>query len=147
MAGTTVVAPIWRRKSECLTEETPLHEIAKLLEKHHIKRVPVVRDKKLVGIISRANLLHELVTAGAGRTDPSSFDDQTIRDSLMKTLSEEAHLSIAWINATVRDGVVQLWGLVYEIGEREAAQVAAENTPGVKSVENHLGHIPRWAWT
>jgi len=122
-----------------VTEDTPLYEIAGLLEKHHVKRVPVARDGRLIGIVSRANLLHGFAAKEAESTGPSSSDDQTIRENLLHTLAKEAGLDMALINVIVNDGVVQLWGLVGSGTEKKAAQVSAENTPGVKRVENHLG--------
>jgi CBS domain-containing protein len=125
-----------------VTEDTPLYEIAGLLEKHHIKRVPVARDGRLIGIVSRANLLHGLAAKGRESTGPSSSDDQTIREKLLRELSKEAGLNTALINVIVSNGVVQLWGLVGSDTEKKAAQVSAENTPGVRAVENHLGQAP-----
>lgn len=125
-----------------VNENAPLSEIAGLLEMHHIKRVPVTRDGRLVGIVSRANLLHGLATEGAEDASPGSNDDQIIRETLLLELSKEAALDTALINVIVRDGVVQLWGLVGSSLERKAAQIAAENTGGVKAVENHLGQVP-----
>lgn len=125
-----------------VAEETPLQKIAGLLEKHHVKRVPVIRDGRLVGIVSRANLLHGLAAGGTESANPSSFDDQAIRGKLLHVLSEETGLNTASINVIVNDGVVQLWGLVGSTSEKKAAQIAAENTPGVKSIENHLGQVP-----
>jgi CBS domain-containing protein len=129
-----------------VAEDTPLYEIAGLLEKHHIKRVPVTRDGRLIGIVSRANLLHGLAAKGVESTGSSSSDDQTIREKLLHTLSKEAGLNTATINVIVDDGAVQLWGLVSSGTEKKAAQVSAENTPGVKAVENHLGQAPIGAW-
>ncbi len=125
-----------------VTEETPLYEIAGLLEKHHVKRVPVTRDGRLIGIVSRANLLHGFAAKEARTTGPGSSDDQTIRENLLHTLAKEAGLDMALINVIVNDGVVQLWGLVGSGTEKKAAQVSAENTAGVKRVENHLGQAP-----
>lgn len=129
-----------------VTEDTPLHEIAGLLERHHIKRVPVTRDGRLVGIVSRANLLHGLAAKGAESAHPSSSDDQTMREKLLHALSKEAALDTALINVVVNDGVVQLWGIVDSENEKKAAQIAAENTPGVRTVENHLWLAPPWIW-
>ncbi|MDJ0934673.1 MAG: CBS domain-containing protein [Kiloniellales bacterium] len=125
-----------------VTEETPLYEIAGLLEKHHVKRVPVTRDGRLIGIVSRANLLHGFAAKEARTTGPGSSDDQTIRENLLHTLAKEAGLDMALINVIVNDGVVQLWGLVGSGTEKKAAQVSAESTPGVKRVENNLGQAP-----
>ena len=123
--------------------DMPLHEIAATLERNHIKRVPVTDNNKLVGIVSRANLLHGL-TAGPVPEQSRSVDDRTIRDSLMHELSEEVGLVSGRINVTVHDGMVQLWGIVYSEKEKQAAELAATNTPGVRSVENFLGMIPPW---
>lgn len=125
-----------------VTEDTPLYEIAELLEKNHIKRVPVTRDGQLVGIVSRANVLHGLAATKAESPRPSSTDDQTIREKLLHVLSEEAGLDTALINVIVNKGVVQFWGLASSRAQIKAAQIAAENTPGVKSIENHLGQVP-----
>lgn len=127
-----------------VTEDTPLHEIARLLEKHHIKRVPVIRDGRLVGIVSRANLLHGLAAKRAESAGPGSSDDQAIREQLLKALYNDVGLDTAKINLIVNDGVVELWGFVDSGTEKKAAQIAAQNTPGVKTVENHLGKVPPW---
>lgn len=127
-------------------EDTPLQDVARLLETHHIKRIPIVRDGRLVGIISRANLLHGLVASGdkAGPTTPPG--DRAIRETLTHTLGEEVGLNTAMLNVIVAEGVVTLWGIVDSEAERQAAQIAAEQTPGVKSVENCLKQLPSAAW-
>ncbi len=125
----------------CIDEHEPLYRIAKILEKHRIKRVPVVRDGKLVGIVSRANLLR-----GFSATAPDvapNVDDREIRDAIRREIDENTGVMVEHINVIVADGEVQLWGLVETKEEKLAAQVAAENIPGVKSVENHLGYMPR----
>lgn len=128
-----------------IPKDMPLHEIAQLLERRRIKRVPVVDEGRLVGIVSRANLLHGLASQ---RSDPEKVvasDDATIRRKLLDAISEELGLNTGLINVVVNDGVVQLWGVVSSEAERKAAQVAAENVRGVKAVENNLGHVPLWA--
>ncbi|HEU01984.1 hypothetical protein LCGC14_0613510 [marine sediment metagenome] len=137
-------ADVMTRHVVAVAEDTPLREIAKLLEKHHIKRVPVMREGRLIGIVSRANLLHGLAAKGAD--GPSSSTDQLIREQLLHALSDEAGLNTALINVIVVDGTVQIWGIVDSANEKTAAQVAAENIAGVKSIENHLGQVPAWAW-
>jgi CBS-domain-containing membrane protein len=125
-------------------EDTPLYEIAGLLEKHHIKRAPVTRDDKLIGIVSRANLLHGLVAQGAEGGAAKLPDDKEIRDSLLKEISQAAGVDSTLINATVKDGVVQLWGNVQSETDKKAAEIAAECIPGVKSVENNIRLVPAW---
>lgn len=128
-----------------VSEDTLLYEIAQLLEKKRIKRVPVIRDGKLVGIVSRANLLHGLASQGSAAESSVSPDDATIRNKVLDEISGQLGLNTGLINVIVNDGVVQLWGVVSSETERKAAQVAAENVSGVKAVENNLGSVPPWA--
>lgn len=137
-------AEVMTRNPVTVTEDQPLHEIAALLEKHHIKRVPVTRDGKLVGLVSRANLLHGLTLRASSDAVERHADDRSIRDSLMHELSDEVGLVTGRINVTVNQGTVQLWGIVYSHAEQEAAELAARNTAGVKAVENYLGLVPPW---
>lgn len=137
-------ADVMTRDVITVTEDKPLHEIAALLERNHIKRVPVVRDRRLVGIISRANLLHGLATSGGGSGKRASASDRELREKVMKEMTEAAGVDARFINATVKDGVVQLWGVLYSATEQKAAEVAAQNVPGVKSVENNIGLVPPW---
>jgi CBS domain-containing protein len=137
-----------RRAHEIMTpdpitieEDMPLHKISRLLEKHHIKRVPVVKGGKLVGIVSRSNLLRGFSVAA---TEASvTADDREIREAILKEVDDNTGVMGDRINVMVADGKVQLWGLVENQQEKMAVQVAAENTVGVKAVENNLGFLPR----
>ena len=114
--------------------ETELREIARLLEEHRIKRVPVVEDGRLVGIVSRADLLRGLVTA---RIVPAATDPDAIRKDVLDRIAD-AGIGDLLLNVTVAEGVAHLWGSVNTEAERGAAKVAAENTPGVVEVVDHL---------
>jgi CBS domain-containing protein len=122
-----------------VSEDISLEEVATLLERRRIKRVPVVRDGKLVGIVSRANLLHGLV-AQWPRSDYSR-DDQKIRAVLIATL-EELGLAHHFVNVVVSNGTAQLWGVTQSESERDAVRIAAAATSGVKHVEDHLSVLP-----
>lgn len=130
--------------SELVTikEDTPLYKVAQTLEKHHIKRVPVVRDQQLVGIVSRANLLQGFAAVAAGVTESASETDQSLRDKVVHELLDKVGLTGGRINVIVSEGEVQIWGLVENATERKAAGVAAESIKGVKTVVNHLGVAP-----
>lgn len=137
-----------RRAHEIMTKDPitiagdmPLHKISRLLEKHHIKRVPVVQEGKLVGIVSRSNLLRGFsVTA----TEASvTADDREIREAILKEIDDNTGVLVDRINVMVSEGKVQLWGLVENHQEKMAVQVAAENAAGVKEVDNNLGFLPR----
>lgn len=122
-----------------VTEETPVSDIAELLEKHHIKRVPVLHDGRLVGIVSRANLLHGLIARKVPVT--SKADDKALRQAVLDELRETGVRFV--IDVVVSDGTVHLWGAVESGAEKEALQIAAENTAGVSSVVNHIGVFPQ----
>lgn len=125
-----------------VAENTPLHSIARLLEKHHIKRVPVVREGKLVGIVSRANLLQGIANAEVGPTQ-SPMDDRKVRDAIINEVEQQTGVQTGNISVIVDGGLVEIWGLVDSLEQKQAVTVAAENIPGVTRVENHLGMIPR----
>ena len=120
-------------------EETPLNEIAELLERHHIKRVPVLSDGRLVGIVSRANLLHGLANTIIAHHEPSAEKDRQLRHELMKILLEKHKLDTVLVNVTVSHGNVRLWGVVENAEQAATAETAAKSLLGVKSVKNHLG--------
>ena len=121
-----------------ITEDAPLDDVVHLMETRRIKRLPVMRNRKVVGIVSRADLLHAL--ASAAKSIPTGTStDVAIRERLMSELTKQP-----WapqLNATVRDGVVDLWGIVLAAHQREAAIVAAENTPGVNAVRSHVAWV------
>jgi CBS domain-containing protein len=130
------VADAMTRRVITASPETPLQEIATLLEKHSIKRVPIVENGQLVGIVSRANLVQALASAGRALDVPLS--DSTIRDKLLSHLKAQDWAHPGLLNVTVNDGVVDLWGIVDSESERKAIRVAAEATPGVRAVKDHL---------
>lgn len=142
-----------RRASEVMTrdvvtvaEDTPVSAIARLLEERRIKRVPVVGAGRLVGIVSRADLLRGLATWPTAPAAPSHPDDRAIRERPMHALQAEAWASPGAINVVVTAGVVHLWGLVSSEEEREAVRVMVGNVPGVRAVEDHLARVPAWAF-
>lgn len=122
--------------------DTSLAEIARLLERKHIKRVPVLDAGRLVGIVSRANLLHALANDIIEQHQPGAGEDRALRQRVVAALGKEPLLSALLVNATVNDGVVSLWGVVENDAQREAAERAAQGIDGVRSVDNHLGPAP-----
>jgi CBS domain-containing protein len=122
------------------TPETPLDEIAVLLERNSIKRVPIVLDGQLVGIVSRANLVQALAAMPAQLEIPLS--DSKIREELLSHLKRQPWANTHLFNVTVTDGVVSLWGIANSETESNGIRVAAEATPGVRAVNNHLARGP-----
>jgi CBS domain-containing protein len=120
-----------------ISEDTELEEIVEMMERYCIKRVPVVREGKLVGIVTRSNLMHAMVSMA--RTAPETQQsDVAIRDQLLGELKKQEWVPIAMSNVVVNGGVVDLWGAIIDERQRAALKVAAENIPGVKGVKDHL---------
>jgi CBS domain-containing protein len=116
--------------------DTPLHEIARALERYAIKRVPIVKDGQLVGIVSRANLIQAVAS---DRKKPEiSPSDAAIREKLLAHLQAQRWADTGLVNATVTDGVVDLWGVSNSDVEQKAIRIAAESIPGVVAVNDHL---------
>jgi CBS domain-containing protein len=117
--------------------ETPLGDITALLEKHRIKRVPVASNGKVVGIVSRANLIQALVNLNRAKTE-TSVDDLTLHSDILKQLRSKPWVDPSKISILVNNGNVELWGIVDSETEKNAIRVAVEVTPGVRQVANKL---------
>lgn len=131
---------VMTREPITVTEDTPLEEIAIVLERKAIKRVPVLRDGKLVGIVTRADLLHGLVARAAQAVKPAPAAPPT-REAVIAGI-RDADLSLDYVNVVVADDAVHLWGAVASVLQRDAIVLAAKRTPGVTRVENHLVVLP-----
>jgi CBS domain-containing protein len=115
------------------SEDTPASEIAALLETHRIKRLPIINDGKIVGIVSRSNLMQAL--ASCKLVEPKSKTDRSIRLELLDRLKQRQRWTdFGERNIIVQDGVVHLWGLISSDAERKALAALAEGIPGVVSV-------------
>jgi CBS domain-containing protein len=120
-----------------VAEETPLSEIAALFERKRIKRLPVIKDGKLVGIVSRSNLIQALASV-VGRIDQHDETDRQIRLELLSRLKEQSWTGFGDRNITVGNRVVHLWGLVGSEAERKALLALAEGVPGVSRVSDEM---------
>ena len=137
------VKDVMTREVATVSEEAELAEVAALLEARRIKRVPVVRDEKVVGIISRANLVRALGATKGAPPREGEADDRTIRAQHLAELGREEWARIWPEDIIVRDGVVHFWLSADEPEvKREALRVAAEGIPGVRRVEEHLVPTP-----
>jgi CBS domain-containing protein len=131
------VAEVMSNTVVSTTEDTPLGEIANLLEKHRIKRVPVLRDGKLIGIVSRSNLIQALASSHLpAASGEGASTDRGIRLELLDRISSQSWTGFGSRNVIVKDGIVHLWGLVASDQERKALVALAEDVPGVKSVSD-----------
>ena len=130
------VKDVMTRQVISAAPDTPLDEIARLLEKHSIKRVPIVQDGKVVGIVSRANLVQALASSGGDLE--VRLSDVEIRTQLLGHLKEQNWAHPGMLNVTVNNGVVDLWGISNSETEKKAIHVAAEAVAGVRGVNDHV---------
>ena len=130
------ISEVMTRDPITITEDTPLDEIVTSMETNGVKRLPVMNGTKLVGIVSRANLLQAVAGLARDIPDPTADDDH-IRSRIMAAVDKN-DWSPFGLNVIVRDGIVHLSGVITEERSRQAAIVAAENVAGVKKVHDHL---------
>jgi CBS domain-containing protein len=118
-----------------IDENDALEKVVELMERRRIKRLPVVRSGRMVGIVSRANLLHALASL-ARDTQAEAGPDWSIRNQILTTLGAQR-----WapnVNVVVKKGVAELWGCITDERERQGIIVAVENVAGVKGVHDHM---------
>ena len=130
------VSEIMTRDVVSVAEDTPLTEVVRLMERHRIKRVPVLRDGALIGIVSRADLLHALQRLLVAEPKTAA-SDETIRRHVLDELAQ-APWAPHGLTVDVANGVVTLDGVILDEQKRRALRVAAENVPGVKAVVDHI---------
>jgi CBS-domain-containing membrane protein len=118
------------------TEDMPLEELVRLMGRQNVNRVPVVRGDKLVGIVTRTDLLRAVASLARDVPDPTADDDH-IRSRVIASVEKNEWQPIQF-GVTVRDGIVHLSGMITDERFRQAAIVAAENVSGVKQVHDHL---------
>jgi CBS domain-containing protein len=137
------VKDIMTRDVVTVTEATDLGEVAALLEAKRIKRVPVTRDGKVIGIITRANLVRALASTKSTPPPQGEDDDRTIRARILAELGHEEWAKVWPEDIIVRDRVVHFWLSSDEPEEKkQALRVAAETIPGVRAVEEHVVPAP-----
>lgn len=137
------VGEVMTRDPVTANEGTTLEELVQAMEKYGVKRLPVMRGDQLVGIVTRANLLRAVAGLARDIPDPTADDDH-IRDRVTRALMATGWRPVG-LQVTVRDGVVDLHGIIIDERSRQAAVVAAENVAGVKGVHDHLCLVDTWS--
>jgi CBS domain-containing protein len=131
------VVDVMTREVITANPDTPLGDVAALLERNRIKRVPIVDGGKIVGLVSRADILRALASATKKLGALASVDDAALRKKVIDRLADEPWKPFM-LTVTVHDGTVDLWGLVDSADQKKAARLAAELTPGVRSVTDNI---------
>ena len=140
-ANTRRVSDVMTAKVVTATEDATLGELVELMERHGIKRIPIVRGRILAGVVSRSDLLRALLSREPHRPvlQPT---DKALRQAVVEALEHRPWTSKWPTNVFANDGVVHLWGFVDGEEVRKAYRVAAENVPGVRRVKDHLRALP-----
>jgi CBS domain-containing protein len=132
------VEDVMTRDPVAVSEGDDLAIMVELMERRRVKRLPVLRDGKMVGIVSRANLMRALVSLARSEEAPVG-GDQALRERLVGAFAQQP-----WaphVNIVVKDSVAELWGTITDERERQACIVTAENVAGVRAVHDHLTWI------
>lgn len=132
------VADVMTREVITATLDMPLREVAALLERNSIRRVPVVSGGKLVGIVTRTNLVQALATTHKEVKAATATSDSMIREELMSLLDAEPWIQSSRINVIVHDGTAELWGVVRSQTEKQGLRILVEAVSGVRSVHDNL---------
>lgn len=135
------VSDVMSKEVVTVDADAELSEVVEKMLEHKIKRLPVVLDDRVVGIISRADLLQALMSREP-RAPAEQRSDEQIRRDVTSAISKQAWSSAWPTNVVVSSGVVHLWGFVQSEATRKAYRVAAENVPGVRKVKNHIRSVP-----
>ena len=130
----------------CIAQDSPLEDVVEVMEKHRIKRLPVTADGKVIGVVSRADLLRALI-GRVRNAEPLASDDRTIRTAIMAALESQSWAPTTTLNVTVADRVVDIWGTITNEEERRGIRVIAENAPGVQAVHDHMVYIEPYTGT
>ena len=118
-------------------EDTTLRDVADVLDRNNLKRVPVVRDGALVGIITRGDLVRQLATVDRTH-EVTSDDDAGVQKALIEAIDRQPWLAPAYISATVDNGVVELWGFIGSEDQRKALHVLVQEVAGVREIKDKL---------
>lgn len=140
-AHSNIVADIMTREVVTASPDTPLYEIATLLETKMIKRVPIVENGQLVGIVSRANLIQAVASERKETVTPET--DAVVREQVLRSLKNQKWAHTTLLNATAADGVVDLWGFVNSEQERKAIRLLVESNPSVREIRDNMTLRPR----
>ena len=134
------VADVMTREVVTVGPEAELDEVVAAMERHHIKRVPVVQDGKLLGIVSRVNLLRAFgsMARPPGTSTRSVASDAAIRELVLAEIEKQPWSPGPSVSVVVWDGSVHFWGTITDATQRRALRVLAENVPGVGEVRDHL---------
>ncbi len=131
------VDDVMSRHIVSVAEDTELQDVVNLLEKHNLKRLPVIKDGKLVGLITRGDIVRALSKKAMERI-VTPVTDSDLQAQILEKMKKSKWLLDSYINLTVTDGVVEMWGMAVSEDQRKALKVLINETPGVKRIDDRL---------
>lgn len=134
------VRDVMTQEVVCAASDAPLEDVVATMEAKNVKRVPITEGGRVVGVISRSDLLRALI-GRARAVPPLAADDRSLRAAIMSALEHSSWAPTTTLNVAVSDGVADIWGTITNDDERRAIIVTAENTPGIKAVHDHLVYV------
>jgi CBS-domain-containing membrane protein len=140
------VRDVMTRDVVCVASGAELDEVVTAMESHRIKRVPITEGGRVVGVVSRSDLVRALV-GRARAVPPLATDDRSLRTAILDALEKSSWAPMTTLNVAVADGAADIWGTITNDDERRAILVTAENTPGVKTVHDHLVYVEPYSGT
>lgn len=142
--GSRKVVDVMTRDVITAGEDAPVAVLAKLMTERRIKRLPILREGTVVGIVSRIDLMRALISLHSGQNGDGSKpsrDEQLRRE--ISAACQGRNWSIArQLDVVVSGGVAHLWGVAPSDLVRNAYSVAAQNVPGVQAVQVHMHIVP-----
>jgi CBS domain-containing protein len=139
------VTDVMTREVVIADVDATLGEVADLMVRHHIKRLPIVEREAVVGIISRVDLLQGLLSQPQS-PDTTSGDappDETLGQRVEDAFRQHGWAAAWQIDVVVQHAIAHLWGVVPDEQLRRAFQVATEQVAGIRAVDNHIHVVPR----
>ncbi len=125
-----------------ISQDASLADVSRILESKHIKRVPVIEGGRLVGLVSRADVLRGLASFGS-REAKATVEDWDIRAGILELVRRRTGVSTQAVDVIVVNGEVYLWGIVETERDKTAVRVAAENVVGVGKVHSFLNTLSK----
>jgi len=135
-------AAVMTRDLETVGPDAEMAEVATLMDRHKIKRVPVLDQGRLLGIVSRSDLLRLLTKAAHHTAEPVAVNDQQLAEAVIEEIEKAGLATTTTLNVIATERTVGLWGFVASDTEKQAVEVAARGIAGVEGVENHLAVRP-----
>ncbi|MGI9426048.1 MAG: CBS domain-containing protein [Hyphomicrobiaceae bacterium] len=137
---------IMSRPVVSVADDVELRDVAEVLERHKIKRVPVIKDGHIIGLIARSDLIRAFSKVPAAKGDVR-LGSGIIHRAVTDALKEQSWLDTSYVNLTVKDGHVGVWGYIQTDAQRDALAILIEEIPGVESVENNAKvGVPTLNW-